>query len=184
MQHRAPGLIELQDLDAADIGRLILPHVERDIAKHGGNRDPSFIARSLAEQSGDPAGAPRIAQLVMEGVQYLIRAGFLIPDVLSNGERYRLSRAGAQAAGSPHATSTAIPLSDAQALLHPRIARAALADYERGPGRYDHAVFSAFRELEIVVRECSGLDESAINLMNAALGAGKTSQRGALARDG
>jgi hypothetical protein len=101
LKHRTPGLAQLKGLDAADVAQAILPHVDEDLRLHGGTREPYWIARSLAERSGDPAGSSEIAQIVMEGLQYLIRTGLLTPDMAGNAERYRLSRAGKSAVNEP-----------------------------------------------------------------------------------
>jgi hypothetical protein len=86
----------------------------------------------------------------MEGVQSLIRSGMLIPDAFSD-DRYRLSRAGVDAAKGADAQTSSIAQEESVALLHPIVRAAALGDLEQGPERYDAAILMAFRAVEISV---------------------------------
>ena len=162
-QRPVPTLEQLRGLQPDEIGRLILPFIALQLQRNSHGFVPRDLARNLSSDSGHRAVDNRdeYAELVIEGIGFLDRAGFLIdaPEQVL-GHFFRFSRAGLRAARNPESASfTTVSGQEARTLLHPEIARAALGDFERG--EYDKAVYSAFRTLEIAVRDRSGVTATA-----------------------
>ncbi len=146
--YHGPSPDRLREMHAAQIGRAILPLVERDLRQHGNKRDPRWLAKGVCES--EYRSDPSVTLLLMEGVQSLIRSGLLVPDPFSD-DRYLLSRAGTEAARASNVQMSSIIQEESVALLHPIIRAAALGDLEQGPERYDAAVLMAFRAVEIAI---------------------------------
>lgn len=84
-----------------------------------------------------------------------------------------MSRTG-RAVASEKSPETGIPRSiDAREILHPLIAGLAIPEVERGRQYFVDAIFKAFRQVEIVVRQRSGLEGYyGVQLMRAAFSKG------------
>ncbi len=163
IQHRNPSLPTLQQLKSMqpdEIGRAFLPLVARHLESNPHGFVPRDFARGMGNQGAGQFESDEYATLVAEGIGFLDRAGLLVdvPNQLGS-HFFRLSRAGARAASDPAAPFSTVASQESRTLLHPRVAEAALGDLERG--RPDIAVFAAFREPEIAVREVAGVTSHA-----------------------
>jgi len=171
-----PDLSVLRDMSPAEIGDALLPLIYAEIRQsqpHGVTPGSFARAAAQAKARGDPA----YGELVMEGFGFLERAGLVVQNPDQVGTVFvKLSRAGRKAAteAQPYIT---VGGQEAQTFLHPRIANAALGHLERGGKYLDDAAFAAFRELEVAVREISGLTESQKKLFYEAF---KSDPRGPL----
>ena len=126
----------------------------------GGDRQ--FLSRSNFLNHPDlvrdypPARGQEIKQAVLEAWMWLEQEGFLTPRI---GDSYNvwseISRRGKRAAGrngvEAYRHASLLP----QAHLHPKIIAAVYPLYLRGD--YDTAVFQAFKEVEVAVRDLAHL---------------------------
>jgi uncharacterized protein (TIGR02391 family) len=112
-----------------------------------------------------------VANVVGEGIAWLISEGFITPSPVHDG-RYRLSRRGGSFDPASHvADERAIGLLRA-AVLDDELRAQVLPSFRRG--QYDQAVFAAFRVVEDRVRHASRVTgEVGVKLMRLALGSGK-----------
>jgi uncharacterized protein (TIGR02391 family) len=114
----------------------------------------------------------KISEALMEAWVWLEREGLLPPKPGTQGEWVFITRRGRQvadpAALRAYARSELLP----RQLLHPTIGHKVWASFLRGD--YDTAVFQAFKEVEIRVREVCGLppEELGVPLMRKAFAAG------------
>jgi len=154
---KLPNMDTLKSMTPDEIGRSLLPTIVdvTDIMSPQG-----IVARDFARVAGN-FRSPTIgeySELIMEGIAFLQRAGILIENPRQQAAIFlKLSRAGREAAKSEHPLLAAAGGQEARTLLHERIAVAALGHFERGGRFLDDAAFAAFREIEITVREMSGL---------------------------
>lgn len=100
----------------------------------------------------------RISRALMEAWVWLEREGLLAPKPGSQGEWVFVTRRGQQLATpedlQAHRRGNLLP----RQLLHPRLAQKVWASFLRGD--YDTAVFQAFKEVEVRVREAGGFSET------------------------
>ena len=96
-----------------------------------------------------------ISQVLMEGWMWLEREGLIAPKPGEQGEWIFITRRGRQvknrAGLETYRRSDLLP----RHLLHPQIAQRVGSAFVRGD--YDTAIFQAFKEVEVAVREKSGL---------------------------
>jgi uncharacterized protein (TIGR02391 family) len=159
-----PAISSLRQLSAPEIGLRLLDvwRSERRI------RTLPDFARAVATESYAGVEALEAAMLFMEGLSYMAREGLIIRDPGQSSEFYTLSRTGRTVKGET-AGFPGIPRSlDAREILHPTIAAIALADIERGRQYFAEAIFKAFRKVEIMVRERSGINSYGVPLMREA----------------
>jgi uncharacterized protein (TIGR02391 family) len=129
------------------------------------------FARAIANDAYS-GGATEAALLLMEGMSYLVREGLLVRDPGQSSEFYTLSRSGREVKQET-AAHNALPRSfDAREVLHPTIAAIAIPEMERGREYFAEAIFKAFRKVEIIVRQRSGLDGYGVPLIRDAFGKG------------
>ena len=121
----------------------------------------------------------RISCALMEAWVWLEREGVIVPKPGSD-EWSRISRRGQclKTASDVDAYRRANLLPKEQ--LHPAIAQKVWATFLRGD--YDTAVFQAFREVEVLVRQCGGFTDAdfGVNLMRRAFNSGPLSDGNAL----
>jgi uncharacterized protein (TIGR02391 family) len=120
------------------------------------------MARWLVEEE---LHDPSLYAPLGEAIDYLVREG-LVVHVLKHGYTgsrvLRLSKLGKQLLDLGHSDHI---FSDTHAteLVHPRL-QDALREMDRGMEHYADAIFKAFREVEIVVREASGLQDELVGV--------------------
>ncbi len=164
-------------MSPANIGRaLLIDIVSRVVPAHGIN-----IAGYIAEMIKFYGLSPETSLAISEGLAYLQRAGYLVPNIHQNSSQFFLvSRDGKLVAESSDSTDW---MSESVAvLLHHRVTVESVPELEARPIRYDRAVFEAFRALEIDVRKKAGLADGVygINVFNLAFGANNNGRRGVL----
>lgn len=99
-----------------------------------------------------------------EGWNWLVREGLLAPTPGSNGLNgwHFVTRRGAQlknrAGVAAYTSSVMLP----RAILHPELVKCCWSAFMRG--EYDTAVFQAFRELEVAIREAGGFSADDIGV--------------------
>ncbi len=100
----------------------------------------------------------RISRALMEAWVWLEREGLLAPKPGTQGEWVFVTRRGQQLATPEdlrrYQRGNVLP----RQLLHPRLGQKVWASFLRGD--YDTAVFQAFKEVEVRVREAGGFSES------------------------
>jgi uncharacterized protein (TIGR02391 family) len=106
-------------------------------------------------------GTPRATkQAVAEAWWWLIRKGLIAPDAQNTDDTWWLpTRLGHEVAAREDALARLRAGDRIDVALHPRIAEDVRAEFLRG--KFETAVFTAMREVEIALREASGADEEA-----------------------
>jgi uncharacterized protein (TIGR02391 family) len=171
---RLPTLEQLRDMQPDEIGRVVLPHIASRLQNNPHGFVPREIARGIAERGcGSHFEHSEYAMLVGEGIGFLDRAGMFVNNPeQSSGHFYRLSRAGIAAAKTSAPAFGAASGQEARTLLHPVIAEAVLGDFERG--RYDEAIFSAFKRIEVETNRRAGLSNHGKKTFYDAMGKDKS----------
>ncbi len=102
----------------------------------------------------------RISRAFIEAWMWLEREGFLAPEPGDDGNWYFVTRRGASL--KTHLDVEAVQRANRlpRGQLHPRISAKVWPAYLRGD--YETAVFQAFKEVEVVVREASSLEPTDI----------------------
>ena len=103
----------------------------------------------------------QVTQAVAEAMAWLEQSGLIIPDpTQGHGTSYRtVSRRGTEhykalASGTRHTGTDILPAD----LVHTRILEKSRAAFVRG--EFDHAVFAAFKAVEVAVRDACGYPDS------------------------
>jgi uncharacterized protein (TIGR02391 family) len=149
------------ELEPDEIAGAILPTLRRIPAQIS-------LWNALMEARG--AHGDEIANLVGEGLSWLVAEGYLTPTT-AQMDWYRLSRRGLQADLAAHvADSRAVGILRA-ARLNEELAGQVMPTFRRG--QYDQAVFAAFRVVEDRVRHHSQVaNEVGVKLMRASFSSG------------
>lgn len=104
----------------------------------------------------------KISQALMEGWMWLEREGLIAPKPGEQGEWIFITRRGKQvknrAGLETYRRTDLLP----RHLLHPQIAQKVWSAFIRG--EYDTAVFQSFKEVEVAVREKTGLPDDLIGV--------------------
>jgi uncharacterized protein (TIGR02391 family) len=133
-----------------------LAGIALELIATGGDNTPSRL-HPTSFTSPETLGAfspeirAQIAQVMAEGWHWLVQEGMLAPRPGDTSGWYFVTRRGQQVKNrqglSGYVNSVLLP----RKLLHPSIANACWSSFLRGD--YDTAVFQAFKELEVVIRE-------------------------------
>jgi uncharacterized protein (TIGR02391 family) len=170
LQQLVPDTDTLQALDPEELGVLLL----RVFADRTENR--GMISLSHLESELFPPFNPAYPRETQEGVLQAIREAFawlegqallIWPDTMNGQHGWRkIGRRGhrlvTEKGWQDYKQASLLP----KDLLHSRIQDSVYLDFQRGD--YQTAVFKAFREVEIVVREKSGIAELGVKLMRRA----------------
>jgi uncharacterized protein (TIGR02391 family) len=162
--HDAPSSKQIEELSTRELGLALLPWFEHNEKECRPLKD---MARWLVEET---LQNPKLYEPLSEAIDYLFREGLLVHTLKHGyGESrvLRLSRLGKQVL---EATPKEYVFSDTRAaeLVHPRLTDA-LREMDRGFEHYADAQFKAFREVEIAVREASGIEgKVGVELVRAA----------------
>lgn len=103
----------------------------------------------------------QISQAIMEAWMFLEREGFIAPEP-GGDDWYFITRRGKRLANRADFAAFQRRSLLPRGTLHPRISEKVWATYLRSD--YDTAVFQAFKEIEVAVREASGLDATDIGV--------------------
>ncbi len=178
-----PNADDLRAMEIEEVAGVLLQHLasyqglrNNTVLQHGGISKHNFFQQP--EGGGLGAGQmreygdkqPQVAQAILEAWQWLVSETLLVERATSGGGGwYLLSRRGERLGASPEAfeayrKASLLP----KGHLHPEIASKVYAAFLRG--EYDTAIFQAFREVEVAVREAGkfGPDDFGLLLMRAA----------------
>jgi uncharacterized protein (TIGR02391 family) len=100
----------------------------------------------------------RLTQAFAEAWAWLVREGLIIPDPAQHGEWFMVSRRAARMRTRENVDSYRHGNLLPREQLHPAIAQLVWASFLRGS--YDTAVFEAFREVEIAVRNAGAFSDA------------------------
>jgi len=151
-----PDAEVLLDLEPEQLAGYLLEHLnslpEPERARL--NRYNFFLPGAGAAR-GYPAGRQgEILRALMEAWVWLEAEGLLAPQPGTHGEWQFITRRGRRLAGRVDFDAFRMSKLLPRGQLHPLIAGAAAGEFLIG--RYDTAVFNAFREIEIAVRDAGG----------------------------
>jgi uncharacterized protein (TIGR02391 family) len=96
----------------------------------------------------------QVAEVIYEGWHWLVQEGFLAPRPDDRNDWHFLTRKGRRLRTKEDLSAYVNAVILPRKLLHPRVAAASWSAFLRG--EYDTAVFQAFKELEIRMREGGG----------------------------
>ena len=167
-----PDANALLELEPEELAGVLMEHFnslpvseQQDLNRNNFNHNHT-VREYPQEQQDD------VQQALMEAWVWLEHEGFLVPKPGSHGEWVVISRRGSQlrTRDQVHSYRRANRLPRHQ--LHPRIAHKVRASFLRG--EYDTAVFQAFKEVEVLVREAAQYADTdyGVNLMRKAFGEG------------
>ena len=105
-------------------------------------------------------GSEMAAQAVAEAWAWLENQGLLVQHSAHGPGWIAISRTGKSALASPDLGKWVHDRDFPQALVHPLLRGSALAAYQQG--KFDTAVFEAFKQLEVSIRAAAGLDAGMI----------------------
>jgi len=151
----------MRELEPEELGLAILRYLT-DFVRQSPNQSHSLIfgnhfSTGTLEGNWKGEDTKELEVLLSEGWDWLQRKGMLVQSPV-HGPGFRfISRLGKEVAASPEAESAykearALP----RDLLHPRIDQECWSTFLRG--EYDKAVFAAFKEVEVAVRDLANLD--------------------------
>ena len=165
-----PDAEALLELDPEELAGIVMEHLNSLPAseQENLNRYNFGLEHTVQDYPSDHRHALR--QALMEDWVWLEREGLLVPKPGSQGEWVVISRRGRQlqTRNQVHFYRRGNRLPRRQ--LHPRIAQKVWASFLRGD--YDTAVFQAFKEVEVRVREVANCADTdlGVNLMRRAFG--------------
>jgi uncharacterized protein (TIGR02391 family) len=170
LESMLPDAQSVLSLEPEELAGVLMAHLnalpEND--KFQLNRYNFFNDSSRTFGAYSSAQRERVAAAFLEAWMWLEREGFLIPKVTNLGHGYTISRRGSRMRTAndmkQYRGTDALPREH----LHPRIAQKVWATFLRG--YYDTAVFQAFKEVEVAVREAARLgdDDLGVDLMRQA----------------
>ncbi len=156
---RDPNL--LLELEPEELGGYIIAHlntIPESIRENSLPRDLSVLADLGAIP---PEKRELVIQALSEAWQWLEVEGLIVPRHFGKG--FSITRRGRRLKShidvAPFLKSRALP----RTLLHPRLVQRVWAAVLRGD--YESAIFQAFREVEIGVREAAGLRENDLGVV-------------------
>jgi uncharacterized protein (TIGR02391 family) len=172
----APDAGVFLELPPPDVGHIAL-RLASARRRDNGLIHPTDFDQSVDRQPGDERPTypenqkGKIKRALEEGVAWLVNQGLLVADYgQKNNGWMRISRAGDKLLQDNNFTDYTRAAAFPRAMLHPRIAEIVWGDL--AAGNYDQAVFKAFREVEIAVREAGDFAPGlrAVNIMRLAFG--------------
>jgi uncharacterized protein (TIGR02391 family) len=165
-----PNVEDFLVLEAAEIGGVILQVLESQTSRDRTirNRNNFLLGDTIKDYPRDKHN--EVKKLIMEGWAWLEAEGLIAADPEQQGEWIFVTRRGKIAASTEGFRAFRSSAVLNKEMLHPKIVEKCWGAFLRGD--YDSAVFSAFREVEIRVRELSGLPQDIVgtDLMRKAFG--------------
>lgn len=186
-----PDADELLHLEVEELAGVLLEHLKSCETAPGGTYQnglfhPGYLLDSMKgaphlpnrrePDYGDKQ--PQVNRALMEAWAWLENEGFLIRDLAQPAAFYWMSRRGQRIKSRRDFTAYREASLLPKGQLHPLIAAKVYPAFLRG--EYDTAIFQAFREIEIAVREASKLSLDGDKLMRAAFATEKNGQGGPL----
>ncbi len=145
-------------LEPEELAGVVLQHLNSLSGSNSGQLNRYNFSLSHTVQEYPEQYRDRISRALMEGWVWLEREGMLAPKPGSQGEWVFITRRGKQLATprdlERYRRSNLLP----RQLLHPRIAQKVWSTFLRGD--YETAVFQAFKEVEVSVRDAAGLPDT------------------------
>lgn len=157
---RFPSPRDFAALTGQEIGAAAVLHIKQ---AYSGRK---FVLREVCREiigsyaQAQAAVTERAELALVEGFQWAVTAGLFIPDIndIGGAPWLRLSRSG-QDFSLEKLASIRLQQLLPEFMLHPAIRDASFSIFNTG--KYDAAVFEAFRTLEVAVRDGAGFDEHA-----------------------
>lgn len=139
----------------------------KQLVRHEKNRNLGELNRQNFVNSYRESGVA-VQRALMEAWVWLEREGLIAPDPRQQGSWVFVTRAGLALAEAENTAAYGRTKLLPKEFLHPRIAQKVWSAFLRGD--YDVAVFQAFKQVEIAVREASsaGPSELGVQLMRKA----------------
>jgi len=175
-----PRAEDLLALEVEEVGGVLLMHLnslqnnENTVAHQGFINQHNFF-NSLAHYPEYPAHQDKVDGVLMEAWGWLESAGFLAraPDTV--GALFFVTRRGLRLKSREDFTTYRKASLLPKAQIHPLIASRVYPAFLRG--EYDTAIFQAFREIEVSVRQAGQFSDDLVGdrLMRAAFASAKSS---------
>lgn len=152
-----PTIEALEVATTAQIGAAIVDHM-RSLGRSKVINIHSFASdQGHGPNSYSPDGVERSTPLIYEGFEWAEQNFLIVPDGQGNGWIW-LSRWGRDFVPSVNMPLIELRRALPETLLHPKVKAAALDIFLTG--RFEAAVFEAFKLVEIAVREAAGLSDT------------------------
>lgn len=160
----------VSEMPIEELAGVILQAIKRK-TDHGGFLSPGMFTQEVEYwPNAGVEGKQRARLALQEAFHWLVCQGLLMPQLQPNSSYFAVTRLGATLmdAGSIERFRSAslVP----RQLLHDRVAESSWSAFLRAD--YDTAIFTAFKEVEIAVRDASGLGPElyGVQLMRRAFG--------------
>jgi uncharacterized protein (TIGR02391 family) len=162
------ALLAMEPEEAGAVVLQVLHERDRDPTQPGPNRHNFGQVHTVREYPQHLW--PQLLRVLMEGWMWLEREGFLAADPEQHGEWYFITRKGQRYRCTADLKAYQAAAKFPRVLLHPAIADRVWGEFSRGD--YDTAVFKAFHEIEVEVRDAArlALSDIGIPLMRKAFG--------------
>ncbi|HLJ27644.1 MAG TPA: TIGR02391 family protein [Candidatus Angelobacter sp.] len=174
LKAKIPDAKVLLDMGPEELARTLLP-----ILKAAAGRDGTFNWRTLAQDCNRPVGQPlalrneaqqypdedlpKVRRAIAEAVNWMMSTGLLAADPdAQNGRSVFITKRGTEIKTDSDFDDFRKASMLSRRLLHERVADKAWSTFIRG--KYDTAVFEAFKEVEIAVRSACGYDARIIGV--------------------
>lgn len=163
----------LLDLEPEELAGVVLQYLNSLPNSSRGQLNRYNFSLPHTVEQYPPEYRDRISRALMEAWVWLEREGLLAPQPGTQGEWVFVTRRGKQLATPEdlrrYRRANLLP----RQLLHPRLGQKVWAAFLRGD--YDTAVFQAFKEVEVRVREAGGFSDSdlGVTLMRKAFEPGR-----------
>lgn len=171
-----PNAADLLALPVEELAGVLLVHLNslegvsgNSINQNGGISHHNFFS-SLKSTNEYGEKQPQVLSALMEAWAWLISAGLFVEKAGSSGGWYFVSRRGKQITARTDFTSYRSAGMLPKEQIHPLIAAKVYPAFLRG--EYDTAIFQAFREIEVSVRQAANLSQNLVGdaLMRTAFG--------------
>jgi uncharacterized protein (TIGR02391 family) len=154
-----PDTKTLIELEPEELGGIMLVVMNSRIDQAIADRrspeqfNPGNFASELQHQYPREDLGP-VMEAIMEGWAWLTTFGLLVPAVSGRGDWYIVSRRGRRLKRREDVAAYRYAARFPKDIVHPRIAEKVWLSFLRGD--HDTAVFQAFKEVEVAVREAGG----------------------------
>lgn len=164
LRQRIPDAEVLLSLEPEELASVLLPILRRAGARYQGKVSGYNFCNELNQfQEVYPRQfVEPISLAIMEAWNWMLNNGILAPAPTSQGDWVFVTRAAEKLQNSADFEMFRKATLLSPKLLHPRIAELAWPTFIRG--KYDTAVFEAFKEVEVAVRNACGYDARVIGV--------------------
>lgn len=157
-----PDAKALLSLEPEEVAGVIIEYLNKlpDDSKSALNKQNFGLPHTVAEYPQELQAS--ISQVLMEGWSWLEREGLIASRPGDNGGWIFVTRRGKQINNKDELKAFRNTNLLPKFLLHPQIARKIWSSFIRG--EYDTAVFQAFKEVEVAVREKTGMADNIVGV--------------------